>query len=147
MEKGTVNERLIDLFFQMSRFMRKEMSTSSRVAHLSMLQLEVLIYLKVNTSTEMHTIASYFHINKSTASNHLDTLQKMKLVSRKIDTKDKRVVHVILTVKGKKLLAEGLKEKNRRMNNLLTYLSKEDKNTLCKIITNLLNSMKKQHEK
>lgn len=146
MKGNTVNERLINIIFQLSRLIRKEMASSSRVAHLSILQLEILVYLKTQTKTHIHAIVQYFHINKSTVSSHLETLEKMKLVTRKIDTKDHRIVHILLTNKGSKLLIEGLKEKNKRMNKLLTYISSHDKRTLLTIITNLLNTLHKTYD-
>ncbi len=140
-----LDEQLINTIFQFSRVLRKEMTICSKVAHLSLLQLEILLYLNGEKQAKMNTIAGYFHINKSTASSHLDTLEKMKLVSRKTNTKDRRIVQVVLTSKGKTLLEEGLKEKNKHMSKLLTYISPDDKKTLLKIITHLLHTTEKSY--
>lgn len=144
-KENKLDEQLINTIFQFSRVLRKEMATCSKVAHLSLLQLEILLYLNGEKQVQMHTIADYFHINKSTASSHLDTLEKMKLVSRKTNMKDRRIVQVVLTHKGKVLFEEGLKEKNKRMSKLLTYISSGDKKILLKIITHLLHTTEKSY--
>ena len=138
-----MNEKLIDTIFRISRVLRQEMSISSKIARLSLLQLEILIYLKNKNLSKTNDLAKYFHISNPTVSSHLDTMHKIGLIMRKTDSNDRRLIHILLTKKGHLLLEEGLRQKNKRMNILLTYISDKDKQQLLQILTNLVNTIEK----
>ncbi|MCL4374822.1 MarR family transcriptional regulator [Patescibacteria group bacterium] len=148
MEKeNQLNRQLLDAIFRISRIVRQEMSLSSRVARLSLLQLEILIYLHRVKQAFPQALAEYFHVNKSTASVHLNHLARLHLIKRVRQTRDRRAILVSLSAKGKKLVSEGLRDKNKRTNRLLALIGIREKQLLFKVIVNLLHQLEIQHEK
>lgn len=141
-----MNEQLIDAILKISRWARHEMMTSPKVVQLTMLQLEILTCLKQHKKAQGKEIAQHFHIAKSTVSTHIDKLQQLKLIQRLSDSRDRRVDWITLTAKGKRLLNEGIKRKNKKMNKFLTYISTNDKRQLLKIMTRLINKLEEKYE-
>jgi DNA-binding MarR family transcriptional regulator len=147
MTHENINESLIECFFKIQRFMRQQLSVSSKLSHLSLLQLETMIFLNQQVDAQMLDIANYLQITKPTATSLLDKLVEGDLVTRNSDAKDRRLVKLSLTEKGKTLVEEGKKEKNKRMSKLLSYLNEEDKYIMLRILSNLIINIEQNNEK
>lgn len=139
--------QLIEALFTLSRLMKENMTYSSKLLEVSLLQLQVLIYIKKNPSLQMSEIATKFSIELPSATSLVTKLVSMELVSRKSDKKDKRVVRVSLTKKGENLLSDAMKERSKKMNDTLGHLSEEDKKTLLEIVKRLTIKLEELHEK
>ena len=82
----------------------------------------------------MGDIASHFSTTMPTATALVDKLIAAKLVIRENDAKDRRIVKISLTKAGEKLLTEVKKQRANKMKKLLSYLSKQDKLELLRIL-------------
>lgn len=141
MEKKQINEQLMNAIFRINRMMKRGMSKSSKVAQLTFIQIEILMCLKQHKKIKGSEVAHYFDVSKSTSSIHLDKLEQLKLIFREADKNDRRIDWLALTVKGNKLLDEGLKDRNIRVSKLLNYIAQKDKQKLLTIITRLLEKL------
>jgi DNA-binding MarR family transcriptional regulator len=139
--------QLAEVIFKGSRMMREHMGFKSEVGNLSMLQMQVLLFVKQRPSAHMREIADNFKIELPSATSLIDTLSKAKLVDRKIDSRDRRIVRINLTTQGKELLAQAVKERTKKIANILSYLSNEDKSDLLRIMQKLLENLEKIYEK
>ncbi|HET9946633.1 MAG TPA: MarR family transcriptional regulator [Patescibacteria group bacterium] len=142
----TTKNSLIDDFFQLGKLMREKLSYDSPFVHLSMIQMNALLYIKDNPSTSMRDIASRFHIEMPSATAMIDKLVKLSFVQRAADTEDRRIVRVALTKKGDEILKQALSQKNKRVEKLLSHLSDDEQTNLSRIIKTLVNEMEKDHE-
>lgn len=141
------NTQLIEQIFKLSRLMKEEMAYSSELLHLTMLQLQVLIFVKKHPSSQMGDIASFFKIELPSATSLINTLAKSNLIQREPDMKDKRLVRIVLTKQGTQLLADAMKIRSEKMKQKLNYLSTEDKQALLGILERLTQKMEVTHEK
>jgi DNA-binding MarR family transcriptional regulator len=70
----------------------------------------VILYQATLKQIRMNDVAGLCDIRKSTASRHVDSLEKKGLVRRARDEADHRVVYVVPTPKGKALIADNEKK-------------------------------------
>ena len=142
------NNEFEDVMFTFSRLMRERMTFNCFFAsQLSLLQLHVLIFLKKRELTQMSDISENLHIEKPTATSLLNKLVALKLVRRKANKKDRRIVHIELTAKGEEVLQEAMEQRNNKLSIMLSYLSMEDKKTLLHILKKIVTNMEKDYEK
>jgi DNA-binding MarR family transcriptional regulator len=134
---------LIELMFKTFRLMKGEMSFTKDLIHLSVLQIHTLIYLKQNDKVTMSNVAEHFHIELSSATSLLNILCDQKLVKRYEDEKDRRLVIVALTDKGKTLLKQVMGERKEKIEKILLYLSKKERNELYNILLGLNTRLQK----
>ena len=105
MKQDKPNE-LVEMIFTVSRLMKNEMSFTTNVIHLSILQIQTLFFLNhhKHEHISMSEIASYFSIELPSATSLLNKLYDLHLVERHADPQDRRLVLISLTDDGKKFL-------------------------------------------
>lgn len=142
-----LNSQLIEGIFTLTRMMKEHMHNKSDLVHLSMVQMQAMIFLKKQPESTMNEIASHFHIELPSATSLVNKLVKAKLAKRVTDKKDRRIVRVTLTAHGKQLLEEAMKERSEKMRQLLSHLDTTEKEHLLKITDKLIATIKESHEK
>jgi len=142
MKKDNTNE-LVEVMFTVFRRMKSEMSFTNNFIHLSILQIQALMYLCHNKSVDMSDIAEYFHIELPSATSLINKLCDHKLVSRYEDLKDRRLVRITLTEDGKKLVEQAMCERRKKLEKMLSYLKDEEKLDLLNILKTLNTRLQK----
>ncbi len=135
--KSEQNVELADLLFNLVRSIKASMSYDSNTAHLSVGQLQTLIYLRDNPGVSIRTIAGYFNNAMPTASVLLDKLIKEKLVKRETDKNDRRIIRVCLSKKGERLVEKAAFERTKKIGHFLSLLTAQEKKQLFQIIKSL----------
>lgn len=138
---------LIDAIFKLSRFMRESIICNNDLTHLSMLQLQTLVFLKKHEDSQMSEVANEFNIELPSATSLINKLVKAAFVIRKADIKDRRLVRVSLTQKGKRLLTEAMDEKTKRISQNLKALTAKEKKDLLRITQKMVMHMEGEYEK
>jgi DNA-binding MarR family transcriptional regulator len=140
---------LVEMIFKATRLMKDEMSFTNDLTHLSILQIQTLVFLKQNKNKDvsMTDLADYFRIELPSATSLINKLCDQKLVARHADKKDRRLVIIILTGKGKKLLEQAMNQRRKKLEKILSYLSEKEKADLLNIFRTLGDKLQKQNEK
>ncbi|MCL4338657.1 MarR family winged helix-turn-helix transcriptional regulator [Patescibacteria group bacterium] len=146
MQEDKTNE-LVEMMFKVSRLMKEEMSYTNNLIHLSILQIQTLIFLSQNKKVSMGDIAGYFRIELSSATSLLNKLCDQGLVQRHEDKEDRRLVMITLTDKGKTLLKQAISHRRIKLEKMLSYLSQREKSELLNILKTLNNRLQRQDEK
>ena len=136
MEEDSTN-KLVETMFEISRFMKAEMSYTDNLTHLSILQIQTLIFLSQKKNGTMGDIAGYFHIEMPSATSLLNKLYDQKLVERHVDLEDRRLVRISLTVEGKVLLRQAMQNRRKKLEKILSFLSKKERLDLLGILETL----------
>ncbi len=134
---------LMETMFGVVRLIKEEMSHSHNLSHLSILQMQALFFLNQHENTMMSDIANYFHIELPSATSLMNKLYDQKLVKRHEDPKDRRLVRITLTDKGKNLLQQAMNDRRKTMENILSYLSEKEKERLLSILKTLRGCLQK----
>jgi MarR family transcriptional regulator, organic hydroperoxide resistance regulator len=134
---------LVGMLFKIFRLMKEEMSYTNNLTHLSLLQIQTLIFLHKNKKTSMSGIAEYFGIELPSATSLITKLCDQKLVQRSDDPGDRRLVRITLTDEGKTLLEQAIHERKKKIEKILSYLSPKEKSELLTILQTLNNRLQK----
>jgi DNA-binding MarR family transcriptional regulator len=139
---------LVEMIFKTSRLMKERMSFTNSSIHLSLLQIQTMIFLdqSKNQQVTMSNIADFFNIELPSATSLLNKLCDQELVERHTDTKDRRLVIIKLTRGGKKLLEKIIQERKKKIESILSYLSKNEKLELLEIFGTLSEKLNIQNE-
>ena len=82
----------------------------------------------------------------STTTDLVDRMEKNKLVERKRDTKDRRVVRIHLLPEGRKIIREVIEKRQIYLRNVLIDVSSAKVDMLHEVTEFLLDKMKQDHE-
>ena len=135
--KTNTTDKLIEEMFGMFRHMRSEMSFTNNFIHLSILQIQALMFISHNEHVSMSDLADYFRIELPSATSLVNKLCEQKLVNRYEDLKDRRLVRIGLTEDGKKLTEEAMCHRRKKVEKMLSYLSEKEKTELMSILKTL----------
>lgn len=147
MNDGSLNNQIAGTIFSLFRVMKDEMDYHSDSSQLTVLQAQALIYLQKKKKVSMSEIASNFKISLPTATSLSDKLVNAGLIERQSDKSDRRIVYLIITDKGTKLLAEAMIQRGKKIKKILSLLSTEEKQQLLKIMKKLVVTIQKENEK
>jgi len=134
---------LVEMMFKISRLMKQEMSYTNNLMHLSMLQIQTLIYIHKHENTSMSGIAEYFRIELPSTTSLITKLCDQKLVERFDDPQDRRLVRITLSGEGKTLLERAQRERKIKIEKILSYLSAREKSELLTILHTLNTKLQK----
>lgn len=139
--------RIIDTIFSFYRCLREKPRTKSVFTQFTVVQLQTLVFLAKSKSSSMGEIAQYLHIELPSTTTLIENLIKSDLVIKKQNKKDKRLMQVSLTPKGKKLLQKAKNERKKHMSVMLRILSETEKKQLLKILGKLTKHLEDRYEK
>jgi MarR family transcriptional regulator, organic hydroperoxide resistance regulator len=140
----TITKRYIEIMFKSNRILRDQMRFSSDIAHLSILQIHTLSFLKQKTNVQMREIAENFHIELPSATSLLNKLVALQLVKRQADEKDRRLVRVSLTEAGNDILKKAMEEKLTHVEHMLSYLTDTEQHELLRLLEKLNERIEKK---
>jgi DNA-binding MarR family transcriptional regulator len=139
MEKNNKND-LIPIIFTVTRLIKKHMASHRKISLFSLTQFKVLDFVAEKETPTMKDVADSLYVTSPSATTIIDHLVKIRELERIYDKKDRRIIHLKLTEKGKKLLATRRKEAITRMNAVLKNLNKKEKTDLANILNKIINN-------
>lgn len=138
---------LMEMLFKISRLMKEKMSFRNDLIHLSVLQIQTLVYLSQNEKVSMSDIAQHFLIELPSATSLINKLVDQDLVKRYEDQQDRRLVMITLTETGKIMFEQAMSQRKKKFEKILSYLSAKEKQDLLSIFKTLDNKLQKENEK
>ena len=87
-------------------------------------------FIEEDREYTMGQLSNNAHLPLSNMTTIINLLSKKGIIRRRRDQKDRRVVRVHLTEKGKKMLHEFMKKRGEELENSLGRLSEEDREDL-----------------
>jgi DNA-binding MarR family transcriptional regulator len=135
MESETPNiERLISLTFMLGRLVREGERREEGMPPCSLLQFEVLRYIKERGSPTMREIARYLFITPPAVTLLINSIVQEGLLIRILDKKDRRTIRVALTETGKRFIAQGIRGKMRNLKDIFSVLEAPERLQLIAIL-------------
>ena len=139
-----IDQNISMQLYRVIRMMKKNMSTGTLAQELSMAQVQVLQLISEHITT-MRILAEEMHIQMPTLTALVDRLENDGYVKRHSDEFDRRIVHVSMTAKGKRIWKKSLTAKMKRMELVLQHMSKKDKIILYRILNTLDKKLTKNN--
>lgn len=147
-DKNKKIEYLISLFFNTGRLIKEQSCknknlkpTSIHRQHFSMLRIEVVQLIEAEKPT-MKRIAEYLHIKAPSATSLVNGLVKAGYIKRMTDGKDRRMIQMTITDKGKVFLKDGLKQMTEKLKEVLLKLEQKQIDNFIKMMEEINNVYK-----
>lgn len=137
-----LNREIINYMFEVIKTVKHKMFLCSESANITPVQFGAMYYIYSKKIVSMSQISEYFSTTMPTATSLIDKLIMAKLVVRKHDSKDRRIINISLTTQGEKVLKEAAKNRTNSMNKMLSYLSQVEKEQLLKIFKKIVDRQK-----
>jgi len=139
-------DEFIDLIFVINRLTKEGLENEKGSP--SYIQLQALSFISRQEKPIIKNLAEYLNITAPSATFLINNLIKLELVNRLHNTQDKRMVHLVISKKGKKELAKSFLKSKKHLYKKLSLLSaRERKNfiLILKKISLLLTTKKNEH--
>ncbi len=133
----------------MDVFMHRSMRGWSQFAKstgLSMPQFSILMQLHHKGACGVSDISERFDISNAAASQLVEKLVQAGYLARAEDPKDRRAKLLTLNAKGQKLMAQGVEERHRWMDELVGGLTAEERTKVVEAL-NILTEKAKEVDK
>ena len=134
-------DRAMELFSQLSRGMVRHENNYLAKGAITLPQVWVLRYLLRQRECSMRELAAFMKMGLSSVTGMVDRLVKQGLVNRRRTEKDRRLVFVDITVKGRKILKEILEQRRETTLNLFESLTAEERLTYLCILEKLVKKL------
>jgi len=134
-------DELLDLFPLVMRKLWQHERNYVTQGKISLPQLAALNHLFIQTPCTMHALAEAIAAGESTATGVIDRLVALRMVSRTRAPRDRRVVHVGITARGRAVMRQIRRQ--RRASVIRTYglLSGEERRRYLEMIRKLANNL------
>ena len=129
----------LTLMFEVGRIMRQAIVSESSMP-LSLSCAEALKFIEEAHTPTMRDLAERLRITAPSATAIVECLATDGYVSRKVDTKDRRVTRLMLTKKGGALLKKIARIKTKTLRGLVSSLSVTDRKEFIKILSKIVHS-------
>ncbi len=120
--------------------MRCKMGELSRKDHVNWLQIHALFMINEHGGPTMKELAQTLMVTAPTATSFVNRLVRNKLVDRKADPKNRKLVRLRITTAGRKLMQQKIKERQASMRTIISVLPTKDQNDLIRILERVLDS-------
>ena len=85
----------------------------------------------------MKNIADFLSITPPSATSIINRLIKLNLLKRQNNPKDRRIIKIVVTSKGKKVLENEMKKVSRHLKEIFSQLNQKEQKQLVKILTKI----------
>lgn len=120
---------------RMMKMIEKTEKRSFEDPGVTMLQVQTLEYIKNNPDTSARDLSKQLYLSASSASQLLDRLYEQKLITRKNDLNDRRLLLVNLTKKGGTFLEMMKKRHFAVVKKITEFMTVEEMKTMIEIHT------------
>jgi DNA-binding MarR family transcriptional regulator len=111
---------------------------------LSFTAFSILYNLWIWGSMETRNLAKSAGVTVATVSSIANTLERKQLCQRMIDEKDRRLVHLSLTPKGKEIIEELYPKFNQGEKAIVKGIAEEDQQKITKLLRRIIRNMNQE---
>lgn len=134
MESRNIN-RAISLIFNFQRLAHERYGR--KINAFNFIRFKTLIFVDRHPDSPMRHIAEYLGVTPPSATSLVNNMVKEEYLKRVLDEKDRRIVRLAITPKGKKNLKNAFKNMAARIKKALSALNKTEIDNLAKIMEKL----------
>lgn len=135
--------RIIKLWMEISRLLRRKMMTGSKDSERFMnpMQMHAMVIIAEHPNITMKEFAKHLHVSSPSATSFVDRLVKLQWVERSSDPDNRKLVHLSLLPNGKVSLEKAMKQHSAVMHDLFSLLSPEDQQQFERVLLNLKDEL------
>jgi len=142
MEKDSLNNKtendlnILKEIFTLLKLTNKYYDKICKEYNITQVQSEVLylLYISGDNSIKMSTLGDKLEMARSGITNLVDRMTLAGLVIRRSNVDDRRIINIILTVKGNKIMKDIFLNNEIFEVSILDFIQQDEKELLCKLI-------------
>lgn len=146
MNKQKYLEQLFNTMSQLRKLLENQAQESHEDRTATMMQFSALKFLKDNKNSTVGDIAGHLRLSKSSATQLIERLVKVKLVQRIDDQEDRRLVRLVITSNGEQEIVNLRKRFMDKMSKIFTNVPDEDLKELVRIHTKLIETLQNKQK-
>jgi DNA-binding MarR family transcriptional regulator len=136
---SSFSQEVIKIMPYLIRGLLKKMKQKGAFSFITIPQFVSLDLIETKGSLKMKELAKELNITLPAATKIVNKLVKLGLVKREFDYSDRRVIKVVLTQKGKKILEETKKERKKVIEKVFEKLSLKEREIYLNILRKIKN--------
>lgn len=133
---NSLTHQIISDIFIAARTIHKKFEDSHRKPY-PLLYYIILRYINEKSYVSMKNIADFLSITPPSATSIINRLIKLNLLKRQNNPKDRRIIKIVVTSKGKKVLENEMKKVSRHLKEIFSQLNQKEQKQLVKILTKI----------
>ena len=139
----TFSRQIVETMPVMFReFVKREDNVLTR-GKISFPQMVALDYVSKKSHVKMTELAGMLHIKTSSATVLVDRLIRQGMLGRSRDEKDRRLVWVRVTPKGKKVLSQIMEQKRKSIRRIFSVLTEEERSRYLSMLLKVRSYLEK----
>ncbi len=128
------SRQVVEIMPQIYREFAKREDNELITGKISFPQMVTLDYVSRKPHVNMKCIANNLGIKMSSASTLVDRLIREKMLKRRHDEKDRRIVWISMTPKGSKVIRQILYQKQRSIREIFAVLTEKERQQYLEIL-------------
>lgn len=137
-------ESIISLWMDVGRMLQQHMMSMFKDKAVNPLQLHAVHLIMEHPGMTMKEFAGYLHVTSPSATSLVNRLVKQKLVIRKADPRNRKLVRLHVGAAGSKKVQSHLNEFRKGLGTTLSLLSAEDQRDFARVLGNLRAALNKE---
>ena len=139
------SRKLVQIMPLMFREFAKREDNELTRGKISFPQMVALDYVAHHSKVTMTDLSKVLSIQLSSTTVLVDRLIHQKMLKRERDNTDRRLVWVIATPKGKKVVSQILEQKRRSIKDIFRALTDKERSQYLSMISKVYSHLKKVH--
>jgi len=143
----TLNEFAQEMSVVMPQLLREFLKRQARVVvmeEISFSQMAILHLLKERKQCMMSELAGLLSVTTSAATGIVDRMVRSGLLKRALNPKDRRVVNIQLTPKGKRSIGTIFKQREKMMIDVFKHFNCKERETYLNIVKKVCGILKRE---
>lgn len=141
--KNSKIDQLPALFFKTSRLIHEHIKPAKKTDPFTFLCIGTLNYILENKNPTMQEVAKFLFITPPSVTTLIEKLIKSGMVSRILDSKDRRVIRLKISPRGRTTVEKARKNMAIKIEEVFKKLDAKDINDLIRIMQKLNKIYKK----
>ena len=138
-QQKTMGE-IIHSFFGAFRAIKSQGNFASPLFQMPLAQMETLRFIGEREPVSMKEVADFLAITPPSATVMVNNLVDLGYAERSLGVKDRRVISLMLTKKGRQVLSRAVTERCRKMQKLLGRLNGKEQALLLNLLKKMSNN-------
>ena len=139
-------ERINDIIPIMIREFAKYQANELSKGKITLPQFLILGFLEKSGEAKMSALAHFMAVSTAAMTGTVDRLVKYGYVMRELEPKDRRVIKIKITLKGRGLVKKINSQRRQIIINIFGRISEDDRSDYLRVLTKIEEILLRQHK-
>lgn len=136
----TPAREVADLLLAFKQMLHRQVKHRGKAGTLSPSQVQALLFIQQTPQTLMRDLSTCLAITPPSATALVTGLIQAGFLTRSIDLRDRRAIHLKLTTRGRKILDQRLQGVSQGLNVMMNALSPQESQQFIQLLKKIIDS-------